>query len=92
MKKILVANNDGRMPKGFLEQLKSISKLDWHYDEVAKCFYAEIDNEKEAKFLSMKIIANSIGILNLCFCSYIENGITVFFYDRLKGYIPMTKK
>lgn len=65
MKKILVANDDGRMPKGFFEQLKS--KLDWHYDEVAKCFYAEIDNEKEAKFLSMKIIAISIGILNLCF-------------------------
>lgn len=54
MKKILVANSDGRMPKGFLEQLKSISKLDWHYDEVAKCFYAEIDNEKEAKFQILK--------------------------------------
>ena len=93
MKNIMVANNDGGgVPKGFLKQLKSISKLDWHYDEASKYFCAEIGSEKEAEFLSMKIIAISFGILNLCFCAYIEDEITIFFYDRLRGYIPIAEK
>jgi len=89
MNMLMVANDNGKMPKSYLKKLRSIAKYDWKYEGVAKCFFTEIDNTEEAKFIAMKIVAVLSQELPGCFCSYVVDKKTLFYQDRLRGYIPI---
>lgn len=91
MNAIMVANNNGKLPKSYIEKLKKIANLQWTYVDVAFCISAELDDIEEAKFIAMKIIAAFSTELSSMFCSYIKNNETVFFQDRLNGYSEVIK-
>lgn len=82
---LMVSNSNGKMAKSSLKTLRSVAKLDWKYEETAKCFIAEIDDIEEAKFVAMKIVAAITQELPACYCAYLIDRTTVFYHDRL-GY------
>ncbi len=81
----MVANDDGSMPKSSLKKLRSVAKLDWAYEETAKCLIAVIEDKEEAKFIAMKIVASMTQELPACYCAYLIDRTTVFYHDR-RGY------
>ena len=82
-KTLIVANNNGKMPKSYLKKLCKLANYDWKYDETAKCFITEIEDIKHARFVAMKVIAVFAFPLPACFCCYSEDGKSKFFLDRL---------
>lgn len=82
MKTMIVANDNGKMPKKYLKKLCKLANYDWKYDETAKCFSTEIENFEHAKFIAMKVIAVFTQELPGCFCAYSEDRKAIFFLDR----------
>lgn len=91
MKQIVVANSEGKLPKSYIEKLKSIKPLQWSYVDSAFCISANLDDIEEAKFVAMKIVAALSTGLPTIYCSYISGNEVKFFHDRLRGYIEITK-
>ena len=82
---LMVANDNGAMPKACLKKLRSVTKQDWAYEGTSKCFLAVIDDKEEAKFVAMKIVAAMSEQLPACYCAYLIDRTTVFYQDR-SGY------
>lgn len=82
---LIVANDNGKMPKSCFKKLRTVTKLGWEYEENAQCFIAVVEDIEEAKLIAMKIVASFTPKLPSCYCSYMIDRVTKFYHDRL-GY------
>ena len=82
---LMVANDNGKMPKSYLKKLRTVTKQSWEYEENAQCFIAVVEDIEEAKLIAMKIVASLTPELPSCYCAYMIDRVTRFYHDKL-GY------